>query len=396
MFQTTQEYEAFDNLKYQPITHDFAQLLNSGDFVTFRDSGSICPRPTYFQNVYLSHYKTEATANSPWFLTALFKGLAFYFAEQAGEEIGGTIGSGIGELLTNGECTPTEFGEVCDGFATAGEILGGTTAAGLATSALTALNLAIPLSPAVVHDAELFDKIEVQGFGDILPDLIQVASMPGNIAQIQQLPRLESTISFVDKDLIFGVVVDATGQPIPGTDLNAFLLEDIEGNTVFGVLVSNDISVSGRPLSMSDRAKIELENVFPGVPDGAMVDVVSTLLIANPQLDDRLNELCPPESFFWWTRDTSGGWNNEDNWSDGTSVPNDSDAIAVFGHHNASPLTVTTTSNVTVRALQFGEGSLDLPGSNIVIAGSGNINIASETCCAASAYILATMSYRLA
>ncbi|MCX6874194.1 MAG: autotransporter-associated beta strand repeat-containing protein [Verrucomicrobia bacterium] len=337
-----------------PEQQDFANQLNAGRFLTIRATGKNYTTPANYEGVYSGTYDTTASANSPWLLTGLLKA---GFVILTGVD-GGLIGDTVNEKWGDRGC-----------------------AIGLAagTVVVAAANVAIPLSPTYVHDAELFGAIEVAGQGDILPTVTANAEL--FIDATVALPGLGPTISisFIDLSAVFGQVVDQFGVPIPGSSLSAFLFEDSSDNSrLFGVLATNDINQSGRPLAFTDRYKIEMENVYPGVADGTSVTVKSTLLVANAQLDCTYSAVT-------WTGAASPTWdiNTTHNWSKSgaPAVFNNSDPV-LFDDFSANwavalavpvqPGSVTVNSNLDYT---FSGASIGGTGCAITKLGMGMLTL---------------------
>ena len=83
-----------------------------------------------------------------------------------------------------------------------------------------------------------------------------------------------------------------------------------------------------------------------------------------------------------WASDASGEWDVTSNWTPviGTGTfPNSNVEIAVFDSEITAPRTVVTDEAVTVKDITFGDTNTSTVQQSYNIAGSGSVNLASET-----------------
>ena len=138
-----------------------------------------------------------------------------------------------------------------------------------------------------VIDTRLYETVQVDGLGDILPGVI-AAALANTVTSIALTPAM--TLSFIDPAVIAVRAKDSTGLPIESIDLaQAFILTTDFGagaSSLFGSFVVNTVGFQGsRPLNETDYIDVDVGPLLT-VPDGTRVTVRSTMLVGSTQIPE--------------------------------------------------------------------------------------------------------------
>ena len=186
-----------------------------------------------------------------------------------------------------------------------------------------------------------------------------------------------------NRSTLAGIII--TDKPVVSQD-------PVSATYVTGQSITLSASVIGLPtLSYQWRsngipitgANLATYNI-PSAPTGSFnYDVIATNLYGSATSAVALVQVVVPATLTWDANTgTSGAQDGAGNWDNGTTANwwnGSSDVVwgtldsAVFGAGNASPFTVTVTTNVAVGSLTFNSGNYTLAGTGITLGGAAII-----------------------
>lgn len=234
------------------LTYDqqvFAGMLSTGSYYyPVIGEGPMAGQLAIFDDIGV------AITQSPGWFRSLLKGVGVFSAGVAGGAggflVGGPVGAGVGG------------GAAVGGYKTFVDSLNATGPP--------------PGKKWLVSDARIYNSINVQGIGDVLPAVQSLAL--GHITTTVSVFS-DVTISFVDP-LIFPLrVIDQNLDPI-NTIVGAgvFVAQSSYG-TAFGSYMLNEIGSPGsRPMTPTDYLEIEFGSLL-SVPNGTPIEFQSTLFV---------------------------------------------------------------------------------------------------------------------
>jgi len=147
------------------------------------------------------------------------------------------------------------------------------------------------------------------------------------------------------------------------TDTNTDFPDDGEWHKVF-MEYARDTSTLG--ISIDNGTLLTVNDVFPG-----NIDEMRFHLVSNSN-EFHIDALVSLDTTFNWSGAPIGDWNSGQSWTE-LGLPNRNDHTAIFGDNIASPATVVTNSEVTVRQIRF-----DSP-AGYAVAGQGSIHLESQS-----------------
>ena len=238
----------------------FADQLREGNYLyPVIESGTLEGQPALFDD------PAVAFASNDGFWRALLKGAAVV--------AGGVAGAAVGTLVAPG----------------AGTAAGGATGALAAATVVNEINRQGP-GPGrkwLISDARLYDRVEVAGVGNILPDVVSTS-----LSHIESTVDLSSALSlaFIDSNIISVGVKDSSGLRIDTVDFaQAFILTSTVGSTTsnfFGSVVLNTIGFQDSvALTNTDFLDIDVGPLLTA-PDGTEVFVRSTPIVGFSEVSE--------------------------------------------------------------------------------------------------------------
>lgn len=175
-----------------------------------------------------------------------------------------------------------------------GAIFSGVTGGiGVAVAGVVASEVAVTVAQhvneggSVVEDAIVYNHITVDGVGDVLPDVLDLAL--ANVTDTSALTGWSSDheISFVDGGVLSGRLVDDGGAEVTsilGVDI--FVISNAQApeadRYLFGAVVYNDPIASGRPVALGDLLDLDLGSALDGVPEGTEGSYQATMFALSP------------------------------------------------------------------------------------------------------------------